>query len=322
MNTLFKAIVLAGVGGMLWYELNARNNLPELWQVFLHEIQHAPLLWLLAALALMPFNWLIETLKWHPFVQRYEPMPYQYALRAVLAGASLSFFSPNRLGEYGGRVLFVSPANQWKAFMAHLVGGLAQFLVLVVFGVAGAVYTLRSVWPFEEKWYGYSAVIAVFFCAMLAFFFFNMHRVLPVLRRIPKVHLIKRYVKDVWVLERFKQAELWQIFGWSVLRYGVSCCQYYFLLNFFGIKTGAIQGFSAIASIFLLQTCIPLPPVANFFMRGNVAIWVWSAFEANEVSSLAASFLLWIINLFLPALLGTFSLLHVNISKSLGYENE
>jgi hypothetical protein len=67
---------------------------------------------------------------------------------------------------------------------------------------------------------------------------------------------------------------------------------------------------------------VPLPAVAGLLVRGSLAVFVWSHFGANDLSSLAATFVLWIINLILPALIGTFSLASVNITKSLGYEDD
>jgi Lysylphosphatidylglycerol synthase TM region len=319
---LFKSVVLVALFGLLWYELQSRGNLREIWQAFLLKSRGATALWLLAALLLMPFNWLIEVQKLYPIVRSYDSISYRDALRAVLAGSTLSIFSPNRLGEYGGRVLFVSPANQWKALMAHLVGGFGQFVVLVVFGLLGAIWSIDYMWKIAPHWHLLFEVAAIAISVSITLIYFNFRAVLLVARRISWLRPIKRYVKDAQVLAHFSRPELSRILGWSALRYGISCCQYFFLLQFFGIETSALEGFSCIASIFLLQTCLPLPPVASFFARSNVAIWVWSAFGANEFSSLATSTLLWIINLFLPALMGTFTILYVNISKSLGYENE
>ena len=83
-----------------------------------------------------------------------------------------------------------------------------------------------------------------------------------------------------------------------------------------------MAGYAGIATIYLLQTIVPLPAIAGLLVRGSLAVFVWSSFGANEISSLAASFVLWIINLILPALIGTFSLFSVNITKSLGYDDD
>ena len=49
---------------------------------------------------------------------------------------------------------------------------------------------------------------------------------------------------------------------------------------------------------------------------------LWSGFAVNELSVLAASFFLWIINLLIPAFFGLIAISSVNVLKSLGYESQ
>jgi hypothetical protein len=310
---------MLGLLGWLFYTLQAKVEPALLWQSFTYKMADADVTWLYLALLFMPLNWLAEIEKWRPLVVPYENISYRNAARAVLMGATFSLFSPNRLGEYGGRVLFISPANQWKALMAHVAGGLVQLIVLLLFGSIGGLYGLKLLWGINHAWMW---VLVLTIDALLLFFYFRIGTVMALVKRISWLHPFKRYVKSVNVLEYLKGQSGWKLLGWSAFRYIVSCSQYYFLLQFFDIRVGLLGGFSCISGIFLLQTCIPLPPVVGFLARSNIAVFVWANFGANEYSSLACSISLWIINLFLPALMGTFSILYVNIYKTLGYENK
>jgi len=53
-----------------------------------------------------------------------------------------------------------------------------------------------------------------------------------------------------------------------------------------------------------------------------LALFVWKNFEANEISILAATFTLFIINLSFPAFVGMIYIIKTNILKSLGYESK
>jgi hypothetical protein len=322
LNLLCKSALLLGVCVFFWCEWQANTRIEQVWQAFKQQSGQADWRWLFATILLMPLNGLMEVQKWLAPVRRYEHIRYRDAIRAVLAGNALAVFSPNRLGEYGGRVLWVQSANQWKSFMAHAMGGFAQMIVLITFGTVGALWYWQQVWTVDATWFCLIGIAAVGVSVGMLLIYFNIRTLAPLVQRLSWPRSIKRYVKDVRVLAEFCREDLWLILGWSTLRYIVSCLQYYFLLQFFGIQVGLIAGFSGISTLFLIQTCLPLPPVASFFARSNIAILVWSTFDANECSSLATTALLWIINIFLPALMGTFFILHVNISKSLGYENE
>jgi hypothetical protein len=322
LNFLFKSVVLLLLLGMLYFELVEKDNLPEIWSAFKQQIAASNRLWLLATLVLMPLNWLTETMKWLPFVRRYEPMSVWKALRAILAGVSFSLFTPNRIGEYGGRILFVRPEHHWKVFIANVVGNFSQFMVLLAGGTLGALWLVHGSAEVEQIYLQGLALAATTGLALMFFVYFNIGAVVPLARRIPMLHHVKRFAKDIRVLEHFSRRELGNILGWAMVRYAIYSTQYFCLLRFFDIKTGILDGYAGISAIFLLQTSIPLPPLMGLVARGNLAVQMWSRFGANEVSALAATFALWIINLILPALVGTFSLLYVNIAKSLGYDDE
>lgn len=308
--------------GLLYYELTAKEYLPQIWAVFLQHCAHSNLSWLILALLLMPFNWLAETQKWFQILRRYEPMRLETAYRAVLAGVAVSLFTPNRVGEYGGRIIFVQPANRWKAVIINLVGNYAQTLVLLA---AGLVAMLWMGMHYAHLAWGYTlflALLAGLFLRLMFALYFNLSWIQRWVEHWWVLKPVKRFVKDWTVLEQFNRKELLDVLKWATLRYVIFSTQYFLLLQFFDIQTGLLAGYAGIASLFLLQTIIPLPPLTGLVARGNLAVQVWGLSGANEISSLAATFALWIINLILPALVGTFSILCVNIAKTIVYEND
>ena len=318
----FKTLVLALLVGILYYELTEKDNLTEIWTVFQQSLTGSKIAWLIFAVVLMPFNWLAETQKWYQIMHRYEPLSRWKALKAVLAGVAVSLFTPNRVGEYGGRILFVSLENRWKAVIINLVGNFAQFMVLLTVGTAGALWIMGRFWHVDPLYLKAFALVATIGLGMMFLVFYNIKVLIPIGKKIPWLHRIKRFVKDLRVLEQFSQRELSDILKWSTIRYGIYATQYLFLLKFFDIKTSLVDGYAGIGALFLLQTSIPLPPVMGLVARGNLAVQVWGPLGANELSSIAATFTLWIINLILPALVGTFSILYVNIAKTFFYEND
>lgn len=320
IDLALKILLTAILAAAIWYDFRSRDNLPEIWATFLQNFSNEKIIWFAAALALVPFNWLAETQKWHQFVHRYDPrMDYWRSVRAVLAGVTFSIFTPNRVGEYGGRILFVKPKHRWKAVFANIVGNFAQFLVLISAGLVGTIWFALRFLPTEDFWIYTFSVFIIGGLVVLFFIFFNIESIIPLARRLPFVNHFKRYVKDLVVLRRFTRRELGEILAWAAIRYLIYSTQYLLLLKFLGIETGILAGYACIAAIFLFQTSIPLPPVVGLVARGAVAIKMWSYFGANELSILAATFGLWIINLILPAFFGTFFIFRVNIAKTLGY---
>ncbi len=310
------------VAAMLWHEFQSKDNLSEIWALFKVQLKESPLAWLLTALILMPFNWLTELQKWIPFIRQHQDLSWKDGMKAILTGISFALFTPNRIGEYGGRILYVKPENHWKALMVHLVGSFSQYLILLGLGLLSVGWLAQRFWDIDVLYIRAFLGLCVLLLGLLTLIFFNMDWVVAQASQIKWLRPFKRFVKDIRVLSQFRRIDLLKVLGWSGLRVLIYSTQYFLLLRYFGVDISVLEGFSGIFAVFFLQTFIPLPPITALLTRGNLAILVWSQFGANEISILAATFTLWIINLILPALIGTFSLIHVNITKTFDYADE
>ncbi|HEX3769166.1 MAG TPA: hypothetical protein VHT72_12360, partial [Puia sp.] len=61
---------------------------------------------------LMVINWSLETAKWKIALMPIQTVSFFRALKAILAGTCIASFTPNRVGEYLGRMLFVDSGNK------------------------------------------------------------------------------------------------------------------------------------------------------------------------------------------------------------------
>lgn len=322
LNAAFKVLVLLLPAAVLYHELSGRDNLDGIAATFLERLENADGWWLAAAVLLVPFNWLAEVQKWRPMVARHTSMSHWRALKAVLAGSSFALFTPNRIGDYGGRVLFVQPEYRWKAVIANAVGNLGQYIVLLAGGALGSIWFAGNVLHWSDQWMFFALAGALVSVSILLYGYFNIRLLVPFIRRFTWLQRWKSLLREIHFLEQVERRRLADVLAWSAFRYVVYSTQYLFLLRFFEIKAGIPAAYAGIATIYLLQTIVPLPALTGLLVRGSLAVFVWSHFGANEISSLAATFVLWIINLILPALLGTFSLFSVSITKSLGYDDD
>lgn len=322
----FKIILVLLFAVLLAHELCSGDKLRNAWAAFRVQWSGSNTLWAIAAVLLLPLNWGAETRKWQLLLRAFVPeAPWRMALRGVLAGVSLAVFTPNRLGEFGGRALSLPSRFRWRAAAANVVSALSQMLVVVAVGGAGLWWFVREVLRPEPFYSAAVAVLTALGASVLLVFYFQVGRVLRcsafaipsfLIRHLPAItehawlgRQWRGLLRGTVVLGRFRSKTLWAVLGWATFRYGVYSAQYFFLLQFFGVCTDIWSGLAGISTLFLLQTGIPLPPAMGLVARGGLAVQVWSQLGANELSSLSATFALWIINLILPALVGTFFLL-------------
>ncbi len=272
--------------------------------------------WLILTLLFLPLNWAAETLKWLPLVRRVQNLSFFAAFKAVFAGVTFSLFFPNRTGEFGGRILFLKKKNAFKGVISTFIGSWAQQLVLITFGFLGFIYFLITLWDTDKIVVDTIITLGAVVIALLLLMFLNLEAVVPVFRKIRFLYRFPRLIKSVGMLRQYTRRELFEALFWSFVRYVIYSLQYYFMLRFFGIDVPILRAASCIATIYLLQTSIPLPPVVGLLARGEVALKIWGLFTHNDLSILAATFSLWVINLIIPAFIGLVFILKANFFQT------
>src|SRR5690606_16203154 len=94
-------------------------------------------LWL--CILLMPVNLLLEAKKWQILAGSAQPLSFRGAMASYLGGIAFSMVTPNRLGEYPGRMLYLKRRNTVRLVSVSLLGALTQMLTLFIFGTLGLV---------------------------------------------------------------------------------------------------------------------------------------------------------------------------------------
>ncbi len=304
----------------LYHQVFATKDLIVVFQTFKISLTYEGLPWLILAIALMPVNWFFETLKWRQFTQLFSKMSVWESLRAVLAGVAVSLFTPNRIGEYGGRILLTEQRHSWRIVVATLLGSFSQMIVLFSMGLAGFLWFSYNHLGLKTYLLFVIGVAGFLFVLTLAIAFFRIQAIIFLINWLVGNQIWRRIRKQIIVLRMCTDHQKWQAIGWAMLRYMTYSLQYWLLLEFLGIHLPVLAAFAAIATIFLIQTGVPLPPAGAFFARAEIALFVWGSLGANEISILAATFGLFIINLALPALLGAIFIVKIKVLKLSGYE--
>jgi hypothetical protein len=322
-----KALLMLLLVGLLYMQLlGSAERLPweELQAFWQNRFGWPHLLAIGLVVLFMPLNWLLETKKWLHLMQTVESINLLKAFKAVLAGLTVSMFTPNRMGEYGGRVLLVQKENRIRSVFATLVGSMSQWIVLVAGGLIGLLYLmLTDLIPTNYMLYAWLVfAVGLFACSFVTFCYFHLSWFSNWARKwrwtskwAGKLH------EDLF--QHYQYKALAKALRISAFRYLVYAAQYFFLLACFGFDMNWGQGFAAILFVFLLQTGLPIPPSAGLIARGSIAVWVFGWFVVGEDSALglqsavlASTFTLWLINLLLPAAFGAFFIVQNGLDKN------
>lgn len=321
-NLLLKACILILVGIALYYQIFSKGNLDAIWTEFLLCVKSAKVIYLIGVTLLMPLNWGLEAFKWQRLTRRFFPTSFFQLYKGIFMGVAISMITPNRVGEFGGRLLSVDVSKSWQAFIASAVGSFSQMLVLISVGLFGASYFTLSFLKWQGYWMYYFIALGTFFIGLMIYSFYNTRLVIQIGKKIKFLQFLKPWLRHLNLLSEYQSKELTESLFISFFRYLVYCFQYLLIMRFFNLNFPLVPAVAGIASIFLFQTSVPLPPLLGLVARGELAVFVWKQFEANEISIMAATFTLFIINLGIPSLLGIIYILKVNILKTFGHDRK
>ena len=302
----------------LYKELVLKNDIVNFDKSLFFKLITDNIILIIIVLFLMFLNWFLEALKWRYMISKIEKVSIYTSLKAVFAGITVSSFTPNRVGEYGGRVFYLEKADRLKGVIITFIGSMSQLLITILFGSIS--FIILSELLFESKVL-FSAIskfkLLVFLLLFLLnvfifYFFYNVHSFISFFNLNKYINRFKQYIQTFTI---YNSSELTNILLFSFSRYIVFSIQFLILLNVFEIDSSTFHSMLSVMLIFLFVSIIPTIVVAEIGVRGSVAIYVFSLFTINSIGVFSSTLLLWIINLVIPSLIGIYFVFNLNFFR-------
>lgn len=248
---------------------------------------------------LMLLNWWLEVYKWRYFTLKIQYLTLTDSIKSVLIGIVAGIFTPNRVGELGGRLLFINNHNRSSAIYINSLCAISQLVATIVFGlmafslISGQLECLYvSSLNFKiVSWVLILTTLYIFFKANI------LRRVILKFNKHFKKNSTINFI-ELSFIDRFKLLTI------SIIRYCIFCVQFIFLLAVFLPGLNFLEGLISASLIFLLTTIIPSGWISDLPVRTSFAFLVIEFLGYNGAYGSMASVILWIINLFIPAILG------------------
>lgn len=312
-SLIFKATIIIVALAYLMVRLSEATYREYLLSFF-KELDRGNSLWfLIVVVLLMPLNWFIEALKWKLLISKIEGISIGKAISGVLAGTSISILTPNRVGEFVGRVMVLQSDHRVQGSLMTVLGSLAQLIVTLLLG--GAAYLAHLFTSTNSELTPYAFYVGAQLYIVLAIVVvgaFLSSGVLSILLGRLKF-LQRRYKKYIGIFELYRPFELLKVLKYSLIRYAVYGFQLFLMLQFFQVKLSVFQAITTIPLYFLTLTSIPSVALAELGIREALSLGFFSEHSGNTIGIVAASFFIWLINLMVPAVIGGIVLLRTKI---------
>jgi hypothetical protein len=302
----------------LYNELVLKNNIINFDKNLFFKLIVENILSIVIVLFLMFLNWFLEALKWQYMILKIEKITIYTSLKAVFAGITVSSFTPNRVGEYGGRVFYLEKADRLKGVLITFIGSMSQLLITILFGsiafiiLSNLLFDSKISFQLISKHKLLVFAILILFNFFIFYLFYNLSSVISFCNLNKYLKKFQHYVNTLTI---YNSRELTNILLFSFSRYIVFSIQFLILLNVFEINLNLFDSISSIMLIFLFVSIIPTIVVAEIGVRGSVAIYIFSLFTMNSIGVFSSTLLLWIVNLVIPSLIGIYFVFNLNFFR-------
>ena len=231
------------------------------------------------------FNWFGELQKWKVLTKLHSSLEIA---KQVFISHALSIFTPNKFGEYGGKCLFYSKDKSHNIIALTGVGHYCQLSATLFFGGIGFMHLQRiSVFDVKQSSLWSIGIMILGLVILLSFKWVRKH-----------LTFIIDNLKQVKP-QTFLKTQLWSIF-----RYLMFSHQFVLLLWAFGAYLTYFDAISIIFLIYFLSSIVPSFALSDVFVKGSIAITLFSMFGVQSNIVLLVVFLMWVFNTMWPALLG------------------
>ncbi len=258
---------------------------------------------------LMLLNWFLEALKWKYLLRNVEKISTWRAVESVFCGLTWAVFTPNRIGEYGGRVFFLSPRKRIIGVISMGVGAVGQMVVTNVLGSLALLWFVGSFIPLNIIVSFALTFLVAIFCSFFLLFYFNIQLVDGLLAKVKFIKPFRRFFR---ILGKYKKADLLQVLTYCVTRFTVFTTQYCLIINLLIPEIPIISMILILFILFFIQSALPSLDIFDVGVRALTATYFFGFLTNQEVAIMAATACIWLVNLIIPAILGSFFVLKLN----------
>jgi len=265
------------------------------------SIRLANLQWIFYSILLLPVNLYLQFIKWRLIVRReVKTARNRQIAYSLLVGSAFGLITPGRLGDFA-RTLFISHAD-WVRLMGLLtIDKFISLAVLYLLGIIGFSHFI-SLNLHLLIWFPI-LMITVFLAVLILVIIFRPFLLRDLVfyfhRKNSRFPALDRFLKGIEMVT--PQLTL-RLSFFSMLQTLTYCLQLvFFVLAFENIRLW--EGLVASFAVMFSKSLLPIS-LGDLGIRESAAVFFFGHFNISSAAAFNASFLLFTLNVLLPALLG------------------
>jgi len=247
-------------------------------------------------------NHFLEIKKWKTLTKSVKKNSWFEATEQSLASLTFSIITPNRIGEYGAKVLYYPNNKRKQILLLNFAGNFYQLAITIILGMISLVYLCK--YASFSIILSQISIIIIIALPVVAAIFYSLKE---------KYSTINDWFSKIIELLSVKNNKI--VILISLLRYLVFSHQFYFLIQCFKLNISYLEAMTAISSVYLIASFIPILSLFDVALKGSVAIIVFSIFGIDSIQILSITTLMWLLNFAFPAIVGSYFIFQFNPEK-------
>ena len=299
---LTKLLIVAGAFYYLYHQLQANNTSD--WMKIGSKFSVVSFL---GILSLSLINWILEILKWQNLVAYIHQISFKEAMKQTLGSLTASIFTPNRIGEYGAKMLYFDKREAKKIVLLNLIGNSTQMLVTTYFGIAGLWITGLHLELFYGKYVEFSVAALLIVVFIILGYIYRKREFIYGFTIAKLITKVKEVPPTIYLTN----------FQLATMRYLVFSHQFYFLLLLFGVSLPYPTAIATLFVMYFIASIVPTIHLLDIVIKGSVAVFLFSKLGVHEWIIVSVTFLMWLLNLVIPVVIGSFYVLRFKLKQVL-----
>ena len=246
-------------------------------------------------------------MKWQNLVKAIKRITFREALEQSLGGLTASLITPNRVGDYGAKIVYYEKPLRSRIVLLNLLGNMGQMTITTIFGIIGFIIFVNR-YQIDMDYY---RVMKFGFIVLII----SLFAVLGVKQKRYKIkgfsfERILSFIKKLGLKSHLINLSL------ALIRYLIFSFQFYYFLTIFGVEVEYSKAMVVITSMYFLASIVPSISIFDVIIKGSVAVFLFGYAEVNELTVLYIITLMWLLNFAIPSLFGSYFVLNFKLPQN------
>jgi len=304
-------LLFAWLAYSVYQEITVQKELSVYFHQLYKSIGITAFLLILLIVLLMLMQWMFEAVKWQLLLKQLIHLPIFKAMMMIFTGISFSIATPNRFGEFLGRILHLPKELRLQATGYTFIGNFAQLIITCFVGSLGLLLIASNhfsdrlpkleILILMVKWVAPIFTILLLFIYFKAGLFFSW---------VAQIKILQRWQDKFVQLSALSPALLSKVLFYSLLRYAIIIVQYWLIFKVIGLEVDLFQTFIAISIMLFVLSIIPTISLVELGLRWQISILVFDPYTTNVFGLTMGVTLIWVLNMIVPAGIGALLMLN------------